>query len=41
MKVPNYVKNLVEFSGDPAAVRNVLEAIKDDRYGIGLWISTS
>ena len=33
--MPNYVKNLVEFRGDPAAVRNVLEAIKDDRYGIG------
>ena len=33
--MPNYVSNLVEFSGDPVAVQNMLIAIKDDRYGLG------
>lgn len=33
--MPNYVSNLVEFSGDPVAVQNILIAIKDDRYGLG------
>ena len=33
--MPNYVSNLVEFSGDPVAVQNMLIAIKDDQYGLG------
>ena len=33
--MPNYVTNIVEFSGDPVTVQNMLIAIKDDTYGLG------
>ncbi|MBR0510000.1 MAG: hypothetical protein IJJ85_07760 [Clostridia bacterium] len=33
--MPNYVSNLVEFSGDPISEQNMLIAIRDEKYGLG------
>ena len=33
--MPNHVTNIVNFTGDKEKIAEMLEAIKDDEYGLG------
>ena len=33
--MPNHVTNIIEIKGDPARIKSLFEAVKNDEYGLG------